>query len=88
MGYMTVRETLTAFSTRVQKKCSELARREKDANIKPDPDLDIYMKEALEELIKVNSYAGKYFLGCEDKPVFANQFLILWRKKEKVNSFG
>ncbi|CAM0876435.1 unnamed protein product [Alopecurus aequalis] len=46
---MTVRETL-AFSARCQgvgsryDMLTELARREKAANIKPDPDLDVYMK--------------------------------------------
>nr|XP_017215736.1 PREDICTED: pleiotropic drug resistance protein 1-like [Daucus carota subsp. sativus] len=54
IGEMTVRETL-AFSARVQgvgsryEMLAELARREKDANIKPDPDLDIYMKAAATE---------------------------------------
>ncbi|KAL1298136.1 hypothetical protein HN51_042543 [Arachis hypogaea] len=49
IGEMTVRETL-AFSARVQgvgsryDMLSELARREKAANIKPDPDIDVYMK--------------------------------------------
>ncbi|KAI3803437.1 hypothetical protein L1987_31588 [Smallanthus sonchifolius] len=51
IGEMTVRETL-AFSGRFQGVGSryemlvELSRREKNANIKPDPDLDIYMKAA------------------------------------------
>lgn len=51
VGEMTVRETL-AFSARVQgvgtnyDMLVELARREKEANIKPDPDIDIYMKAA------------------------------------------
>ncbi|KAL1810497.1 hypothetical protein DCAR_0730200 [Daucus carota subsp. sativus] len=51
IGEMTVRETL-AFSARCQgvgsryEMLAELARREKDANIKPDPDVDIYMKAA------------------------------------------
>ncbi|VAI90460.1 unnamed protein product [Triticum turgidum subsp. durum] len=46
---MTVRETL-AFSARCQgvgsryDMLTELSRREKAANIKPDPDLDVYMK--------------------------------------------
>ncbi|XP_020223726.1 pleiotropic drug resistance protein 1-like [Cajanus cajan] len=49
MGEMTVRETL-AFSARCQgvgsryDMLSELSRREKATNIKPDPDLDFYMK--------------------------------------------
>ncbi|KAK7335962.1 hypothetical protein VNO80_28125 [Phaseolus coccineus] len=49
IGEMTVRETL-AFSARCQgvgsryDMLSELSRREKAANIKPDPDLDVYMK--------------------------------------------
>ncbi|KAK4395287.1 Pleiotropic drug resistance protein 1, partial [Sesamum angolense] len=51
IGEMTVRETL-AFSSRCQgvgsnhEMLAELARREKEANIKPDPDVDIYMKAA------------------------------------------
>ncbi|XP_042491936.1 pleiotropic drug resistance protein 1-like [Macadamia integrifolia] len=49
IGEMTVRETL-AFSARCQgvgaryETLAELLRREKEANIKPDADLDIYMK--------------------------------------------
>ncbi|GKE34248.1 pleiotropic drug resistance protein 1-like protein [Tanacetum coccineum] len=49
IGEMTVRETL-AFSARCQgvganyEMLAELSRREKEANIKPDPDLDLYMK--------------------------------------------
>ncbi|KAL3631833.1 transcription factor [Castilleja foliolosa] len=51
IGEMTVRETL-AFSARCQgvgsnyEMLAELSRREKEANIKPDPDVDIYMKAA------------------------------------------
>ncbi|XP_058112161.1 ABC transporter G family member 39-like isoform X2 [Magnolia sinica] len=51
IGEMTVRETL-AFSARCQgvgtrhEMLMELSRREKAANIKPDPDLDIFMKAA------------------------------------------
>ncbi|MCL7029383.1 hypothetical protein MKW94_012888 [Papaver nudicaule] len=51
IGEMTVRETL-AFSARCQgagagyDMLAELARREKAANIKPDPDIDVYMKAA------------------------------------------
>ncbi|KAK1422456.1 hypothetical protein QVD17_25588 [Tagetes erecta] len=51
IGEMTVRETL-AFSARCQgvgsryDMLAELSRRERDANIKPDPDIDIYMKAA------------------------------------------
>lgn len=49
IGEMTVRETL-AFSSRCQgvgtryDMMTELSRREKEANIKPDPDIDMYMK--------------------------------------------
>ncbi|KAJ1392153.1 P-loop containing nucleoside triphosphate hydrolase [Sesbania bispinosa] len=49
IGEMTVRETL-AFSARCQGVGSrydlltELSRREKEAKIKPDPDIDVYMK--------------------------------------------
>ncbi|CAL9063878.1 ABC transporter G family member 36-like isoform X2 [Musa acuminata AAA Group] len=51
IGEMTVRETL-AFSARCQgvgtryEMLTELARREKEANIKPDPDIDVFMKAA------------------------------------------
>ncbi|XP_056691012.1 pleiotropic drug resistance protein 1 isoform X2 [Spinacia oleracea] len=51
IGEMTVRETL-AFSARVQgvgtnyDMLVELSRREKKANIKPDADIDVYMKAA------------------------------------------
>ncbi|XP_073140780.1 pleiotropic drug resistance protein 1-like [Henckelia pumila] len=51
IGEMTVRETLE-FSARCQgigsryEMLSELSRREKIANIKPDPDIDIFMKAA------------------------------------------
>eukprot|EP00268_Persea_americana_P030001 TRINITY_DN2901_c0_g1_i1.p1 TRINITY_DN2901_c0_g1~~TRINITY_DN2901_c0_g1_i1.p1 ORF type:complete len:1438 (-),score=266.02 TRINITY_DN2901_c0_g1_i1:200-4513(-) len=49
IGEMTVRETL-AFSARCQgvgsryAMLAELLRREKEANIKPDPDIDVFMK--------------------------------------------
>ncbi|KAG5540636.1 hypothetical protein RHGRI_020757 [Rhododendron griersonianum] len=51
LGELTVRETL-AFSARCQgvgqryEMLTELSRREKEANIMPDPDLDIFMKAA------------------------------------------
>ncbi|XP_045830146.1 pleiotropic drug resistance protein 1-like [Trifolium pratense] len=54
IGEMTVRETL-AFSARCQgvgsryDLLSELCRREKEAKIKPDPDIDVYMKAASTE---------------------------------------
>ncbi|XP_057969768.1 pleiotropic drug resistance protein 1-like [Malania oleifera] len=54
LGEMTVRETL-AFSARCQgvgsryEMLAELSRREKAANIKPDPDIDIFMKAAATE---------------------------------------
>ncbi|KAL4625244.1 hypothetical protein ACB092_05G011200 [Castanea dentata] len=54
IGEMTVRETLV-FSARCQgvgsryDMLAELSRREKEANIKPDPDIDIYMKAATTE---------------------------------------
>ncbi|XP_045797964.1 pleiotropic drug resistance protein 1-like [Trifolium pratense] len=60
IGEMTVRETL-AFSARVQgvgpryDLLAELSRREKDANIKPDPDIDVYMKREY-LLMKRNSF--------------------------------
>ncbi|XP_061952088.1 pleiotropic drug resistance protein 1-like [Populus nigra] len=51
IGEMTVRETLS-FSARCQgvgpryEMLTELSRREREANIKPDPDIDIFMKAA------------------------------------------
>ncbi|KAL0284493.1 UNVERIFIED_CONTAM: Pleiotropic drug resistance protein 1 [Sesamum angustifolium] len=54
IGEMTVRETL-AYSARFQgvgsryEMLAELSRREKAANIKPDPDVDMYMKAAATE---------------------------------------
>ncbi|CAH1422570.1 unnamed protein product [Lactuca virosa] len=54
IGEMTVRETL-AFSARCQgvgsryEMLAELSRRERDANIKPDPDIDVFMKAAATE---------------------------------------
>ncbi|KAK4590522.1 hypothetical protein RGQ29_020894 [Quercus rubra] len=54
IGEMTVRETL-GFSARCQgvgsryDMLAELSRREREANIKPDPDIDIYMKAATTE---------------------------------------
>ncbi|KAK8473548.1 hypothetical protein PHAVU_001G166000 [Phaseolus vulgaris] len=56
---LTVRETLT-FSARVQgvgtryDLLAELSRREKEANIIPDPDIDIYMKAVATEGQKAN----------------------------------
>ncbi|XP_019252159.1 PREDICTED: pleiotropic drug resistance protein 1-like isoform X2 [Nicotiana attenuata] len=61
IGEMTVRETLE-FSARCQgvgsryQMLAELSRREKEANIKPDPDLDIYMKAAATEGQEANVY--------------------------------
>ncbi|CAK8543693.1 unnamed protein product [Lathyrus sativus] len=59
VGEMTVRETL-AFSARVQgvgpryDLLAELSRKEKHANIKPDPDIDVYMKAVATEGQKEN----------------------------------
>ncbi|KAG5086474.1 hypothetical protein JHK82_053871 [Glycine max] len=59
IGEMTVRETL-AFSARVQgvgaryDLLAEVSRREKEANIKPDPDIDVYMKAVATEGQKAN----------------------------------
>ncbi|MCL7037884.1 hypothetical protein MKW94_014202 [Papaver nudicaule] len=72
IGEMTVRETL-AFSARCQgagtgyDMLSELSRREKIANIKPDPDIDVYMKAAAlegQEASVVTDYILK-ILGLE-----------------------
>ncbi|TYH70699.1 hypothetical protein ES332_D05G134700v1 [Gossypium tomentosum] len=54
LGEVTVRETL-AFSARCQgvgtryDMLAELSRREKEANIKPDPDIDVFMKAVATE---------------------------------------
>ncbi|XP_057960203.1 pleiotropic drug resistance protein 1-like [Malania oleifera] len=72
IGEMTVRETL-AFSARCQgvgpgyEMLAELSRREKAANIKPDPDIDVYMKAAAlegQETSVVTDYILK-ILGLE-----------------------
>ncbi|KAH7846162.1 hypothetical protein Vadar_010629 [Vaccinium darrowii] len=72
IGEMTVRETL-AFSARCQgvgtryEMLAELSRREKQANIKPDPDIDIFMKAASlegQEASVVTDYILK-ILGLE-----------------------
>ncbi|XP_047960901.1 pleiotropic drug resistance protein 1-like isoform X1 [Salvia hispanica] len=79
LGEMTVRETL-AFSARCQgvgtnlEMLAELSRREKEANIRPDPDVDIYMKAAYlkgQEISIVTDYILK-ILGldmCADTAV-------------------
>ncbi|KAK9130804.1 hypothetical protein Sjap_011291 [Stephania japonica] len=66
LGEMTVRETL-AFSARVQgvgaghaKLLLELSRREKEANIKPDPDLDLFMKQNVMPFNVVVLQVGNY----------------------------
>ncbi|KAK6119474.1 hypothetical protein DH2020_046778 [Rehmannia glutinosa] len=72
IGELTVRETL-AFSSRCQgvgaryDMLAELSRREKEANIKPDPDLDVFMKAAYiggQEASVVTDYIIK-ILGLE-----------------------
>ncbi|XP_058226805.1 pleiotropic drug resistance protein 1-like [Rhododendron vialii] len=76
IGEMTVRETL-AFSARCQgvgsryELLAELSRREKAANIKPDPDVDIFMKAAAtegQEASVVTDYILKVLglEGCAD----------------------
>ncbi|XP_042517441.1 pleiotropic drug resistance protein 1-like isoform X2 [Macadamia integrifolia] len=72
IGEMTVRETL-AFSARCQgvgtryDMLTELARREKEAKIKPDPDIDLFLKAASiegQEVSVVTDYTLKT-LGLE-----------------------
>ncbi|KAG8643737.1 hypothetical protein MANES_11G063300v8 [Manihot esculenta] len=72
IGEMTVRETL-AFSARCQgvgwqhEMLAELSRREKASNIKPDPDIDVFMKAAAiegQESSVVTDYILK-ILGLE-----------------------
>ncbi|XXG63179.1 hypothetical protein AAC387_Pa05g1421 [Persea americana] len=84
IGEMTVRETL-AFSARCQgvgaryEMLQELSRREKEANIKADPETDVFMKAAMLEGQKesvVTDYILK-ILGpevCEDT-IVGNQML-------------
>ncbi|KAH9714763.1 ABC transporter G family member 40 [Citrus sinensis] len=65
IGEMTVRETL-AFSARCQgvgtryEMLTELARREKAAGIKPDPDIDVYMKAIATEGQEANVITDYY----------------------------
>ncbi|CAL5361430.1 unnamed protein product [Camellia sinensis] len=79
IGEMTVRETL-AFSARCQgvgsryEMLAELSRREKAANIKPDPDIDIFMKAIAtegQEASVVTDYILKVLglEGCADTMV-------------------
>ncbi|KAL3616103.1 transcription factor [Castilleja foliolosa] len=79
IGELTVRETL-AFSARCQgvgpryEMLAELSRREKQANIKPDPDLDVFMKAASlggQEASVVTDYIIK-ILGLE---IYADTFV-------------
>ncbi|KAK6162154.1 hypothetical protein DH2020_001995 [Rehmannia glutinosa] len=73
IGELTVRETLAFFKARCQgvgaryDMLAELSRREKEANIKPDPDLDVFMKAAYiggQEASVVTDYIIK-ILGLE-----------------------
>nr|XP_009775537.1 PREDICTED: pleiotropic drug resistance protein 1-like isoform X2 [Nicotiana sylvestris]XP_009775538.1 PREDICTED: pleiotropic drug resistance protein 1-like isoform X2 [Nicotiana sylvestris] len=75
IGEMTVRETLE-FSARClgvgsrYQMLAELSRREKEANIKPDPDLGIYMKAAATE-------------GQEAK-VYTDYVLRIWAIRNRI----
>ncbi|KAM5564596.1 pleiotropic drug resistance protein 1-like [Rosa sericea] len=76
IGEMTVKETL-AFSARCQgvgSNCdmlAELSRREKEENIKPDPDIDIYQKAAALEG-QESSVVADYILKILGLEVCAN----------------
>ncbi|XP_050366567.1 pleiotropic drug resistance protein 1-like [Argentina anserina] len=76
IGEMTVKETL-AFSARCQgvgSNCdmlAELSRREKEENIKPDPDIDIYQKAAALEG-QESSVVADYILRILGLEVCAN----------------
>ncbi|KAL9265410.1 Pleiotropic drug resistance protein 1-like protein [Drosera capensis] len=78
-GEMTVRETL-AFSARVQgvgtnyDMLVELARREKEANIKPDADIDVYMKAAAMEGQEAN-IVTEYIIKILGLDVCADTFV-------------
>ncbi|KAK4357468.1 hypothetical protein RND71_023078 [Anisodus tanguticus] len=68
IGELTVRETL-AFSARCQgvgaryEMLAELSRREKEANIKPDPDVDIFMKvKTYQQNIQSYAHTSRLFL--------------------------
>ncbi|RZC89025.1 hypothetical protein C5167_030719 [Papaver somniferum] len=71
IGEMTVRETLN-FSARCQgagtgyDMLAELSRREKVANIKPDPDIDVYMKSAALEGQEASVITDYIFKVCAD----------------------
>ncbi|KAG6571198.1 Pleiotropic drug resistance protein 1, partial [Cucurbita argyrosperma subsp. sororia] len=80
IGEMTVRETLS-FSARCQgvdqryDMLTELSRREKAANIKPDQDLDIIMKAAAlggQETNVVTDYVLKVKTCCNDNQTIYN----------------
>ncbi|XP_030480269.1 pleiotropic drug resistance protein 1 isoform X1 [Cannabis sativa] len=76
---MTVRETLD-FSARCQgvtrryELLAELCRREKEANIKPDPDIDVFMKAAATEGQKT-SVVTNYVLKILGLDVCANTII-------------
>ncbi|KAI8558580.1 hypothetical protein RHMOL_Rhmol04G0105600 [Rhododendron molle] len=85
MGELTVRETL-AFSARCQgvgtlyEMLAELSRREKQANIKPHPDIDIFMKAALLEGQEA-SVVTDYVLKILDLEICADTLVgdEMWR---------
>ncbi|XLT68061.1 hypothetical protein HN873_024500 [Arachis hypogaea] len=77
IGEMTVRETL-AFSARCQgvgsrfDLLSELTRREIAAKIKPDQDIDIYMKATASEGQEANQMITEYILKILDLEICAD----------------
>ncbi|MED6170988.1 transcription factor [Stylosanthes scabra] len=77
IGEMTVRETLS-FSARCQgvgsrfDLLSELSRREKAAKIKPDRDIDIYMKATASEGQEANQMITEYILKILDLEICAD----------------
>ncbi|KAL4307041.1 hypothetical protein AHAS_Ahas16G0238600 [Arachis hypogaea] len=76
---MTVRETL-AFSARCQRVgsrfdlLSELTRREIAAKIKPDQDIDIYMKATTSEVQEANQIITEYILKLTSSTSSSSEF--------------
>ncbi|ONM18320.1 Pleiotropic drug resistance 12 isoform 3 [Zea mays] len=83
VGEMTVRETL-AFFARCQgvrtryDMLTELSRREKEANIKPDPDVDVYMK------VKIHLILTKSCVYIGSDKGYSKLFVLLCKQAISV----